>query len=45
MSPTDLDTLIVSAVSEHYRPEPQRSARALFPNGASFRPVERLIRT
>jgi uncharacterized protein (DUF1501 family) len=45
LKPTlDLDTLIASAVSEHYRLDMGRSARALFPNIATARAVEGLIR-
>jgi uncharacterized protein (DUF1501 family) len=45
LKPTlDLDTLIASAVSEHYRLDMGRSARALFPNIATARAVESLIR-
>ena len=40
----DLDTLIASAVSQHYRLDHARTARALFPNIAGVRPVEGLIR-
>lgn len=40
----DLDTLIASAVSQHYRLDHPRTARALFPNIAGVRPVEGLIR-
>ncbi len=39
-----LDALIASAVAQHYRLDPARTARALFPNIASARPVEALIR-
>jgi len=46
LKPTlDLDTLIASAVSEHYRLDMGRSARALFPNIATARAVEGLVRT
>lgn len=41
----DLDTLIASAVAQHYRLDMARSARALFPNIAATRGVEGLIRT
>jgi uncharacterized protein (DUF1501 family) len=45
LKPTlDLDTLIASAVSEHYRLDMGRSARALFPNIATARAVEGLVR-
>jgi uncharacterized protein (DUF1501 family) len=40
----DLDTLIASAVSQHYRLDLARSARTLFPNIAAGRGVEGLIR-
>jgi uncharacterized protein (DUF1501 family) len=42
---TDLDTLIASAVAQHYRLDPVRTGRTLFPNIGSGRPVEGLIRT
>jgi uncharacterized protein (DUF1501 family) len=46
LKPTlDLDLLIASAVSEHYRLDPARTSRTLFPNIATARPVENLIRT
>jgi uncharacterized protein (DUF1501 family) len=45
LKPTmDLDTLIASAISQHYRLDHARTARALFPNIASARPIEALIR-
>ena len=45
LKPTlDLDTLIASAVSEHCRLDMGRSARALFPNIATARGVEGLVR-
>ena len=40
----DLDTLIASAVSQHYRLDLARSARTLFPSIAAGRGVEGLIR-
>ena len=40
----DLDLLIASAVAQHFRLDPARTARALFPNIASARPIEGLIR-
>lgn len=40
-----LDALIASAAAQHYRLDPARMARALFPSGAALRPVEGLIRT
>jgi len=39
-----LDTLIASAISQHYRLDPSPTARALFPNMASARALEGLIR-
>ncbi len=42
---TDLDRLIASAVSEHYRLDPARTARTLFPNIGNDRPLEGLMRT
>ena len=46
LKPTmDLDVLIASAVSEHYRLDPARTGRTLFPNIGNGRPVEGLIRT
>jgi uncharacterized protein (DUF1501 family) len=46
LKPTmDLDLLIASAVSEHYRLDPTRTGRTLFPNIGSGRAVEGLIRT
>ena len=42
---TDLDTLIASAVAQHYRLDPARAGRTLFPNIGNGRPVEGLIRT
>ena len=39
-----LDTLIASAVSQHYRLDPARTGRALFPNIGNARPLEGLIR-
>jgi len=42
---TDLDTLIASAVAQHYRLDPARTGRTLFPNIGNGRPVEGLIRT
>jgi uncharacterized protein (DUF1501 family) len=45
LKPTlDLDTLIASAVSQHYRLDMGRSARTLFPNIAAARAVEGLVR-
>ena len=45
LKPTlDLDTLIASAVSQHYRLDMGRSARTLFPNIAATRAVEGLVR-
>ena len=41
----DLDLLIASAVSQHYRLGMARTARTLFPNVAATRAVEGLIRT
>jgi uncharacterized protein (DUF1501 family) len=40
----DLDTLIASAVAQHYRLDMARAARALFPNIAVTRGVEGLVR-
>jgi uncharacterized protein (DUF1501 family) len=46
LKPTmDLDLLIASAVSQHYRLDPSPTARTLFPNIGNARPVEGLIRT
>jgi uncharacterized protein (DUF1501 family) len=46
LKPTmDLDLLIASAVSEHYRLDTARAGRTLFPNIGSGRPTEGLIRT
>ena len=46
LKPTlDLDLLIASAVAEHYRLDPARTGRTLFPNIGAGRPVEGLIRT
>lgn len=42
---TDLDVLIASAVAAHFRLDPARSARTLFPNIAATRPIEALLRT
>ena len=45
LKPTmDLDLLIASAVAEHYRLDPARTGRTLFPNIGTGRPVEGLIR-
>ncbi|MDQ8758229.1 DUF1501 domain-containing protein [Sphingosinicella sp. LHD-64] len=45
LKPTiDLDLLIASAMAEHYRLDPGRAGRTLFPNIASARPLEGLIR-
>jgi uncharacterized protein (DUF1501 family) len=45
LKPTmDLDLLIASAVSEHYRLDMGRAGRTLFPNIGAGRPVEALIR-
>src|SRR3954452_15245649 len=45
LKPTmDLDLLIASAVAEHYRLDPARAGRTLFPNIGSGRGVEGLIR-
>jgi uncharacterized protein (DUF1501 family) len=45
LKPTmDLDLLIASAVAEHYRLDPARTGRTLFPNIGNGRPVEGLIR-
>jgi uncharacterized protein (DUF1501 family) len=45
LKPTmDLDLLIASAVSEHYRLDPARTGRTLFPNIGAGRPLEGLIR-
>jgi len=41
---TDLDTLIASAVSEHYRLDPARTGRTLFPNIGNAGPLDGLIR-
>ena len=41
----DLDTLIASAVAQHYRLDMARAARALFPNIAVTRGVEGLVRS
>ena len=39
-----LDTLLASAVAQHYRLDPARAAGALFPNIAATRGVEGLVR-
>ena len=39
-----LDTLIASAVAEHYGLEMARTGRALFPNSMAMRPVAGLVR-
>jgi uncharacterized protein (DUF1501 family) len=45
LKPTaDLDALIASAVAQHYRLDPARTGRALFPNIGNGRPIENLIR-
>ena len=41
---TDLDTLIASAVAQHYRLDPAPTGRALFPNIGGARPLDGLIR-
>jgi len=41
---TDLDTLIASAIAQHYRLDPARTARALFPNRGNERPMDGLVR-
>jgi uncharacterized protein (DUF1501 family) len=41
---TDLDTLIASAVAQHYRLDPARTGRILFPNIGGARPLDGLIR-
>jgi uncharacterized protein (DUF1501 family) len=41
---TDLDTLLAGAVAQHYRLDPARTGRILFPNIANARPAEGLIR-
>jgi uncharacterized protein (DUF1501 family) len=46
LKPTaDLDLLIASAIAEHYRLDPARTGRALFPNIGNGRALEGLIRT
>ncbi|HYJ52323.1 MAG TPA: DUF1501 domain-containing protein [Allosphingosinicella sp.] len=46
LKPTaDLDLLIASAMAEHYRLDPARTGRALFPNIGNGRALEGLIRT
>lgn len=46
LKPTlDLDTLIASALAEHYGLDPSRAAAALFPQGARSRSMQGLIRT
>jgi uncharacterized protein (DUF1501 family) len=40
----DLDLLIASAVSQHYRLDPARTGRVLFPNIGAGRAIEGLIR-
>ena len=46
LKPTmDLDVLIASALSQHYRLDIARAGRTLFPNIGTGRPVEGLIRT
>lgn len=45
LKPTaDLDILIASAVAQHYRLDPARTGRALFPNVGGARPLDGLIR-
>jgi len=45
LKPTmNLDTLIGSAVSQHYRLDPARTGRTLFPDVGSARRLEGLIR-
>jgi len=45
LKPTmDLDTLIAGAVAQHYRLDPARTGRALFPNIGNAGPLEGLIR-
>jgi uncharacterized protein (DUF1501 family) len=45
LKPTmDLDTLVASAMAQHYRLDPARTGRALFPNIGNARPIEGLIR-
>jgi uncharacterized protein (DUF1501 family) len=45
LKPTmDLGALIASAVAQHYRLDPVRTGRTLFPNIGSARPLEGLIR-
>ena len=46
LKPTlDLDRLIASAVAGHFRLDPAAASPTLFPNSASSRSIERLIRT
>jgi uncharacterized protein (DUF1501 family) len=46
LKPTaDLDVLIASAVAQHYRLDPGRTGRSLFPNIATGGPMEGLMRT
>ncbi len=46
LKPTlDLDTLIASALAEHYGLDPARVAAALFPQGTRSQPLRGLIRT
>jgi uncharacterized protein (DUF1501 family) len=46
LKPTiDLDALIASAVAQHYRLDPARTGRALFPASSGLRVVDGLIRT
>jgi uncharacterized protein (DUF1501 family) len=45
LKPTiDLDMLIAGAVAQHYRLDPARAGRTLFPNIGGGRPPEGLIR-
>jgi len=41
----DLDTLIASAIAQHYRLDPARTGRTLFPNIGTADPLENLVRT
>jgi uncharacterized protein (DUF1501 family) len=40
-----LDAVIAGAVAQHYRLDPARTGRELFPNNSALRAVDGLIRT
>jgi uncharacterized protein (DUF1501 family) len=39
-----LDTLVASALAQHYRLDPGQTARALFPDAGALRPLDGLVR-